>query len=175
MREHCGWGSTALHYTSTGSQTRNVISWSQCILSVYQTAGNFATFRHVSVETHAFVLQNPRWCRTRVGTEPALVQNPRWSYSRVGAPSAPQLSTVQAQAHRPHCRSTVPVCAFGLPDGRQNWLLSDIFCLKITSWHTALERPSNLHATCERLAYNMRATCANPHKPDKTTYCAAVC
>ena len=83
-------------------RTRNVISWSQCILSVYQTAGNFATFRHILVETHASVLQNQRW-----------------SYSRVGAPSAPQLSTTQAQAHRPHCRSTVPVCSFGLPDGRQ--------------------------------------------------------
>ena len=150
-------GSTCLHMSP---RTRNVISWSQCVLSVYQTAGNFATFRHILVETHAFVLQNPRW-----------------SSSRVGAPSAPWLSTVQAQAHRPHCRSTVPVCAFGLPDGRQNWLLSDIFCSKITSWHTALdivERQSMLHATCEQLACNMRATSTTPQKPDKTTIVPAV-
>ena len=61
------------------------------------------------------------------------------------------------------------------------WLLSSIFCLKITICHTALapghsaphdadlsqnssiyivDRPSNLHATCERLACNMRATSA---------------
>ena len=69
--------STALHYPSTGSpaavgralalprtpsqrripnddapQRQNLISWSQCVLSVYQTAVTLANFRHILLENH---------------------------------------------------------------------------------------------------------------------------
>ena len=95
----------------------------------------------------------------------ALHSSPLSKHGRTGcrgeSPSHPKdaLPKTHPQRRRPpktESHFVVSVCAFGLPDGRHFGYFQAYFARK--------SRPSNLHATCERLACNMRATSATPTK-----------
>ena len=105
MREHCGWGSTWLHMGSTWApRTRNVISWSQCVLSLQQTAGNFATLRHILLENHELVYV-------------AVLRDGFYVAEQLALCSM-ALHYTSTVSQDPHCHFVVSVRAFGLPDGR---------------------------------------------------------
>ena len=141
----------APHGSTWAPRTRNVISWSQCVLSLQQTAVTLATFRHILLENHAFVM--PRPLRPQRPLRPSRSQ------------SAPWLSTIQARSHRTHNLISWSQCVLSV---YQTAVTLDTFR------HILLENHGR--ATCTQRANDLRAMCVQlaqpPQKPDETTCCA---
>ena len=116
-------------------RTRNVISWSQCVLSLQQTAVTLATFRHILLENHAFVVPRP----------PRQLRPLRPSRSQ----SAPWLSTIQARSHRTHNLISWSQCVLSV---------YQTAVTLATFRHILLENHGR--ATCTQRANDLRTTCA---------------